>query len=131
MIVAIDNAPDTYIGASKIEGQGLIATDGFNKGEIILDYRPFIHTFYKIKWSDLSVYQCNHNWLVPIDDDYCLTSDLSSKIFYVNHSRSPNANWYIKDYIITASTDIKPNEEITIDYRLELRPNRGVFPDWI
>jgi len=40
MIVAIDNAPNTYIGASSIEGQGLIATDGFNKGDIILDYRP-------------------------------------------------------------------------------------------
>ena len=131
MQVLIDNAPHTYIGASKIQGHGLLSIEGFKKGEIVLDYRPFISTFHKLPWIRLTPFQYNHNWLVPIDDTYCLTSDLSNKLFYVNHSRTPNSDWRIKEYIITANRDIARDEEITIDYRLETRPNREEWPDLI
>ena len=49
----------------------------------------------------------------------------------MNHSRTPNTNWFVKEKYITASRDIKQGEEITLDYRLEERNNRVSFPDWI
>lgn len=130
-MVDIDNAPDTYIRSSSIEGQGLFASKDFKEGDIILDYRPWIETFIKTEWRFLNQYQIDHNWFIPVDDDYCLTSDLSSKIYYVNHSKEPNGNWFIKDLLIIANKDIKKDEEITIDYRLEYRPTRKCWPAWI
>ena len=131
MRLDIDNAPLAYIADSQIEGKGLFALNGFNKGDIILDYRPFKDTFIKIAWKDLTQYQTNHNWMVPIDDEYCLTSDPVSKIHYVNHSREPNGDWRISDMIILAARDIQKDEEIFIDYRLEYRPTRTQWPEWI
>jgi len=131
MYVSIDNAPLTYIGPSLIQGHGILATNGFKKGDIILDYRPYLDTFYKIAWEELSPYQCTHNWLLPIDDVYCMTSNESNKLHYINHSRTPNGDWRIMDYLILAHRDIPKNEEITIDYRLEYRPIRKQFADWM
>jgi hypothetical protein len=129
--IDIDNAPLTYIGHSPIAGFGVFAEIPFLKGEIILDYRPFIDTFYKIKWSDLTEYQTSHNWMIPINDEYCLTSDPVSKIHYFNHNQNPNCEWNIKEGIIKAARYIPLNEELTIDYRVEYRPNRQNFPNWI
>ena len=131
MKIDIDNAPLTYVGDSLIEGKGLFALNGFIKGDIILDYTPFKETFIKTLWKDLTKYQTNHNWMIPIDDEYCLTSDPVSKIHYVNHSRTPNGDWQIDNMLILAAKDILKDEEIFIDYRLEYRPTRIKWPEWI
>lgn len=127
----IDNAPLTYIGTSPIAGHGVFAEIPFIKGDIILDYRPYMESFYKIKWNDLKQEQIDHNWLIPIDESYCLTSDQVSKIYYINHNKNPNCEWKIKEGLIIAARYITIGEEITIDYRVEERPNRIKFPDWI
>jgi len=129
--IDIDNAPLAYIGHSPIAGFGVFAEIPFIKGEIILDYNPFMDTFYKIKWEDLTEYQTSHNWMIPVDDEYCLTSDPVSKIHYFNHNQNPNCEWDIPNGIIKAARYIPVNEELTIDYRVEYRPNRKGFPDWI
>jgi SET domain-containing protein len=129
--IEIDNAPLAYIGNSPIAGLGVFAEIPFITGELILDYNPFMDTFYKIKWEDLTEYQTSHNWMIPIDDEYCITSDPVSKIHYINHNRNPNCEWNIKEGIIKAARYIPLNEELTIDYRVEYRPNREKFPDWI
>jgi hypothetical protein len=131
MKVDIDNAPLAYIGDSLIEGKGLFALNGFNKGDIILDYTLFKDTFVKTSWKDLTRYLTSHNWMIPIDDEYCLTSDPISKIHYVNHSREPNGDWQIANMLIVAAKNILKNEEIFIDYRLEYRPTRTQWPKWI
>ena len=131
MKVEIDNAPLTYIGNSPIAGYGVFSEIPFIKGDIILDYKPFMDTFYKIKWNDLTEYQTSHNWMIPIDEEYCLTSDPISKIHYFNHNQNPNCDWNIKGGLIIANRYISLNEELTIDYRIEYRPNRERFPDWI
>jgi hypothetical protein len=131
MNVEIDNAPLAYIGDSTIAGYGVFAKNTFVKEDIILDYRPFMDTFYKIKWSDLNRYQTSHNWMIPINEEYCLTSDPISKIHYFNHSRNPNCEWDIKEGIIKAARYIEIDEELTIDYRIEYRPTRENFPEWI
>lgn len=131
MLVEEDNAPDTYIKNSPISGQGLFAKRDFQQNEIIVDYRPFIGSFYKLEWNELKPEQYNKNWLFPLNENFCFTNDKSCKFHYLNHSRTPNCDWLIKDYIVVANCKILKNEELFIDYRLEYRPNRKEFPIWV
>lgn len=127
----LDTAPDCYVMSSKLHGVGLYAGKNFEKDEILLDMSPYKKEFYKIRYDKLNDYQISRNWHINIDQENCLTFDRFSKFGYVNHSRTPNANWLINKYIIVANRYIKSNEEITIDYRTEIRPNRQEFPNWI
>lgn len=131
IVVEEDNAPDTYVKKSSVEGYGLFASKDFNKDEIILNYNSFIKSFYKSKWSDLKPEQYNKNWLLPIDENYCLTNNRSCKFHFLNHSRTPNCDWQIKNLLIVANKNIQKDEELFIDYRLEYRPNRVNYPNWI
>lgn len=119
-----------YIGASKIQGNGLFVGAPVSRGTTIVDYR-YIKDWYLLDVSQLTDYQINHNWIIMIDDKVCETTDIIHDLNYMNHSRNPNANWHIKEKYITAARDIEAGEELTIDYRLEERSNRTKFPDWI
>jgi SET domain-containing protein len=127
----IDNAPDCYVMSSRVHGMGLYAGKDFKKGEVIVDMTPYRKEFYKIRYDELNEYQISRNWYVQVDDEYCVTFDRFSKFAYLNHSRSPSADWLIEEYLIIAKKDIKHDEEITIDYRVEQRPTRKNWPDWI
>lgn len=131
MFIEEDNGLNTYIKKSSIEGYGLFANKEFKQGEIVIDYNPFIKSFYKIRYVDLKPEQYNKNWLKPINEEYCLTNDKTNKLHFINHSRNPNCNWLVNDLLIVANKDIGKDEEFFIDYRLEPRPNRLKFPDWI
>ena len=119
-----------YIGASKIQGYGLFVNAPVSKGTVVVDYRH-IEDWYQIEVSKLTEYQINHNWIIMIEDGVCETTDIIYDLNYMNHSRTPNTNWHIKEKYITAARDIKAGEELTIDYRLEERSNRVSFPNWI
>lgn len=129
--VEIEVAPFTYISLSGTHGYGLFAEKKFNNGDIIIDYNPFFELFYKIRYDELTSVQCCKNWLKPLDVDHCLTSDITCKFHYMNHSRNPNCTWHVPDLVVVANKDIQKHEELFIDYRLEYRPNRLKFPDWI
>ena len=131
MLIEQDNGPLTYIKESPIEGTGLFAQTDIEEGDIIIDYRPFKKSFYKIEWKDLRPSQYNKNWLVPVNEQYCLTNDRACKFHYMNHSREPNCRWHIKELYITAQKRIKKDQELLIDYREEYRPNRKKWPEWI
>jgi SET domain-containing protein len=118
-----------YISASKIEGNGLFSKRDIKKNEIIVDYRNL--QWYTLNVDQLTEYQINRNWLIMLGEGMCETTDTIKELYYMNHSRNPNTNWYIKEKYITAARDIKAGEELTIDYRLEERSNRTKFPDWI
>ena len=128
--IEIDNAPDTRVLRSKIEGCGLFATKDFAVGEIIVDFRGFDQYWFRIPFKSLDPKQISRNWYIP-DGDYCYTCDKSSKFTYINHSREPNCSWHIADKLVKAAREIKKDEELTIDYRLEIRVGRDKFPDWI
>lgn len=119
-----------YIAPSKIDGNGLFVNTSVAKGTVVVDYR-YIEDWYQLDVSKLNDYQINHNWIIMIDDNICETTDIIYDLNYMNHSRTPNTSWYIKEKYITAARDIKAGEELTIDYRLEKRTNRIKFPDWI
>jgi SET domain-containing protein len=131
IVVSVDNAPFTHIKESAISGLGLFASKPLKKGDIVVDDNPFIGRYYKRKWEDLTPEQCNKNWLLPLDEKYCMTMDYSNKLHYINHSRNPNCEWQIKKLTVIANRDIQQNEELFVDYRLEYRPNRSKYPEWI
>ena len=118
-----------YIDKSNIEGNGLKTKRNIKQGEVIVDYRDL--PWYKMSVHDLTEYQINHQWLIMLEQDMCETTDVVKELRYMNHSRTPNTNWYIEDKYITASIDIEAGEELTIDYRIEKRTNRIKFPEWI
>jgi hypothetical protein len=119
-----------YLAASKIQGKGLFVSIPIYKGTVLVDYRH-IEDWYQLDVSQLTDYQINHNWIIMIDDNICETTDIIHDLNYMNHSRTPNTDWHIKEKYITAARDIEAGEELTIDYRLEERSNRIKFPDWI
>lgn len=131
IIIEIDNAPDTKVKASFTEGWGLFADKDFKKGEIIMDFNPFLEHWYKLKYKDLSEEQIRKNWYVMIDEEWCMTCDKWSKFSYINHSRKPNCLWLVSERIIKADKDITKGDELFVDYRLEPRPSRTEYPKWI
>ena len=66
-----------------------------------------------------------------IDNEWCFTNNKYSKFSYINHSRDANCKWLVKEKLILADKNIDKDEELFIDYRLEERPNRVEFPNWI
>lgn len=130
-ILEEDNGPFTYVKKSNISGLGLFASKNFSKDEIVIDYKPFIKNFFKIKYCDLNEVQINKNWLIKIDNEYCFTNDKYSKFSYLNHSRNPNCACFDEEKTIKTIKFIKKDEELFIDYRKEFRPNRIKFPNWI
>lgn len=131
MIVEDDNAPYTYVKSSNVEGFGLYASKDFEIGEIVIDYNKFPESWYTLPYSELSEEQIRKNWYVMIDENTCMTSDNYSKFSYINHSRTPNCDWFVSDRIIKSNRYIKKDEELFIDYRLEPRPTRTEYPSWI
>ena len=131
IIIDNDDAPYTYVKPSLIEGYGLFAAKDIKKNDLVIDYRMFPKDWFKTRFVDLTEEQIRKNWYVMLDSEECITSDKFSKFSYINHSRSPNCDWVLNIHKIIANRDIKKDEELFIDYRLEPRPNRISFPEWI
>ena len=131
IIIDNDDAPFTYVKESSVEGYGLFASNNIKRGDLVIDYRMFPKDWKKLKYTELSPEQIRKNWYVMLNDEECITSDKYSKFSYINHSRNPNCDWILNIHKIVANQDIKKDEELFIDYRLEPRPNRVSFPEWI
>jgi hypothetical protein len=104
---------------SRISGRGLFALMPIKKGEIIFD-------FSSIKRQTINEAEANKKY--SSDFDYMLqispnrfivtvTAGQRKKYGHVNHSCNPNCG--IKNSVqIVAMRDIRPGEEITIDYAM-------------
>lgn len=121
IIIEEDNAPDTYVKESTIEGYGLFASKDFNEGELIVDYTLFPESWYQIKYENLNEEQIRKNWYVMLDSETCITSDKFSKFSYINHSRDANCFWDIENKKIFANKNIKKakNFLLIIDWNLD------------
>jgi hypothetical protein len=69
IIIENDDAPDTYVDKSGVEGLGLFASKDFVKGELIIDYRIFPKDWYKILFAQLSEEQIRKNWYVMLNEE--------------------------------------------------------------
>jgi SET domain-containing protein len=131
IIIDNDDAPFTYVKESRVEGYGLFASKDIEKNDLVIDYRLFPRDWRKIFFAELSEEQIRKNWYVMLNNEECITSDKWSKFSYINHSRNPNCDWVLSIHKIIANRNIKKDEELFIDYRLEPRPSGVSFPEWI
>ena len=131
IIIDNDDAPFTYVKASSVEGLGLFAKEDIKKNDLVIDYRLFPRDWRKLLFTELSEEQIRKNWYVMLNDEECITSDKWSKFSYINHSREPNCDWVLSIHKIIANRDIRKDEELFIDYRLEPRPSGICEAEWI
>lgn len=131
LIASIEDHPDTFIAKSDVQGNGLFASRDFKANETILDYSYLKYKLHTLPWVELTQQQREINWYIPINEKFCMTFDIPCKFNFINHSRDANCNWYIDKLLINAKRPIKKGEELFIDYRVEVRPNRAGFPAWI
>lgn len=126
--IEIDNAPDTKVIRVDENRWSLVASRDFTQNEIVLDFNGYDQFWFRIPISRLDRKQIERNWYIP-DGDHCYTCQKSTKFNYINHSTNPNCLWHISDKLINSARYIGRNEEITIDFRLEIRTGNDKFPD--
>ena len=116
-------APGLTIGKSTINGKGCFATVSFRRGKKIAEYMGE-------RISDLEAQKRARNRRVlricDIDGRWSLDGARGGNgTHYINHSCQPNA--YMRTLyghvLFFALRDIKPGEEITIDYEQTLHPD--------
>ena len=96
---------------SKLHGKGVFALRDFQKGEVVLKWKP--KPLKKSELEALSLSKKKH--VMHIDGKYFLGR---SPERYINHSCEPNAKNQNMSNI--AIKDIKKDEEITIKYKKAL-----------
>jgi SET domain-containing protein len=127
----LDNAPDCYVKNSSIHGLGLFAGKHFKKGDVVLNFGLFPEEWYTSLYCKLSEEKKKRSGYIMLDDSRCITTDKRTKFGYVNHSRTPNCDYDLKNRLLIANCNIKINSEITIDYRHEPLPKGESSPDWV
>jgi uncharacterized protein len=108
--------PHVQIQSSAIEGRGLYATRPLAAGTAIATLAGRLVT-------DEELHQLMHDAAasqlyldtICVDDDAHLVLPPGQPIHYGNHSCDPNL-WHTGAYTLTARRDIRPGEELTVDY---------------
>jgi len=95
---------------------GVFASKDIQEGEIIEECPVALRDHYDEKEDHFSYVVSDHG------EQYVVTAFGLGSLY--NHKNIPNANWYFdtieKILVIYALTDIKTNEEICINYRIEI-----------
>ncbi len=93
-------------------GKGLFACIPIGKGEFIIEYTgEKILTTLADTLKTRYLFELDNTWTIDAEGE-------ENTARYINHSCEPNADAETHDdrILISASRDIKPGEEITIDY---------------
>lgn len=102
------NSKKTFVGPSKIHGNGVIAKKNIKKGEII-----FVIKGELLHWNPDIPQPKNSEMWVGIDRNIWI--DPHGVTRYLNHSSNPNSGIRGR-VVLRAIKNIKRGEEITIDY---------------
>ncbi len=94
------------------------------EGEQIIDF-SFSNFYQEVRYADQTDEFLREGKFIGISEEICLTAEGSTKFATVNHSRNPNAVVDLEKRQVFALIDIQPNEEITIDVRLEPMSERA------
>jgi hypothetical protein len=110
----------TKLDRSLISGIGLFANQDILKGDLIWKMTSIsVFQISPDKYKELSqiekdfIIQKDYYWLDDDDGNYLIPLDDSR---FVNHSNNPNIIEQDENSCV-ASSDIKQNEELTIDYK--------------
>ncbi|MEH2412993.1 SET domain-containing protein [Nostoc sp.] len=127
----VDNAPKCAVRQSIINGYGLFAKELILEDEQIIDF-SFSNFYQEVRYAEQTDEFLREGKFIGISEEICLTAEGSTKFAAVNHSRNPNAVVDLEKRKVFALIDIQPNEEITIDVRLEPMSERAKqFSPWL
>jgi len=116
----------SYVGKSKIQGNGLFSGTDINAGSIVWQYEEKIdisiseedvNIMLKTLPRQLSIVWHTYAFFGQIGNNCskCWFLDGDNGRF-MNHSRTPNTKWSIEDRALRSISEIKANEEITSNY---------------
>jgi SET domain-containing protein len=114
--------PPYEIRRSSIQGRGAFATRTIRKGQRFAEYtgEAISHDEADRRYDDSA--GRHHTFLFVLNDDVVIDArKKGADTRYINHSCDPNAESVIEDdhIWIEALRTIRPNDEITYDYRYE------------
>jgi SET domain-containing protein len=113
---------------SSIQGRGAFATRTIRKGQRIIEYigQPITHEEADRRYDDNK--GRHHTFLFVLDDETVLDARYGGNdARYINHSCDPNCETTIEDghIWIDAIRTIRPEHELTYDYRFEWQDEYG------
>jgi len=116
----VDNLKNTYIKKSDIHGYGLYAKKDIDKDQVLgyLDGQV-------IDWKLHDEYNLTLEWNA-IGDNKLLVRPYRTKYSYINHSREANLLIAYDPIRIISKKNIKKDEELVLDYRLEPLSNEYI-----
>jgi uncharacterized protein len=108
--------PQVQVQDSAIAGRGLYATGSLAAGTIIATLAGRLVTDAELhRLMDHAVASQQYLDTICVDDDAHLVLPPGQPIHYGNHGCDPNL-WHTGPYTLTARRDIRPGEELTVDY---------------
>ena len=111
-----------YVGPSKIHGVGIFAIDNIKKDDLIFQYKNNLTKKINKKVLDYIGISKNQQDVLSrmyYANDEAIFIKRNQDIHWVNfmnHSKKPNMVYGLNNYF--AKTDIKANEELTVDFSL-------------
>jgi SET domain-containing protein len=127
-VIEYNNAVDTYAAPSRNGEYGLFARAPMSKGDIIVRFdNPNLWS--EQRYYDLSPEIKKKRWFVMIGPERCLVSSICTSFSFINHSDKPTA--YIDEEMrqVIALSDIKKDEEITLDFKEHVLVFKEIFPN--
>ena len=127
--ILFEEAPGCAVGLSEY-GQGLFSLRDFAVGSVVVDYSNT--PIKEVAFEDLPEEVKACHWWVGKDETTAEVFPPESLFMRANHSRSCNCTWDRENRRLIACRVIRPGDEVTFDYRLEVAPGsiKDNPPDW-
>ena len=115
---------------SPVHGRGVFAARTIRKGETVIEYRGK-----RMSWEEACEQPASddadpyHTFLFSLDDGRVIDAAIRGNAArWINHSCAPNCETYEDDrgrVYVAARRKIRPGEELSYDYRLEIEGKVG------
>jgi len=115
---------------SPVHGRGVFAARTIRKGETVIEYRGK-----RMTWDEACEQPASddadpyHTFLFSLDDGRVIDAAIRGNAArWINHSCAPNCETYEDDrgrVYVAARRKIRPGEELSYDYRLEIEGKVG------
>ncbi len=115
---------------SPVHGRGVFAARTIRKGETVIEYRGK-----RMTWDEACEQPASdeadpyHTFLFSLDDGRVIDAAIGGNAArWINHSCTPNCETYEDDrgrVYVAARRKIRPGEELSYDYRLEIEGKVG------
>ena len=123
-------APAWRVRRSSIHGRGVFAARDIARGETVIEYRGRRMSYDEAcRRPDSDPDDPQHTFLFALDDGRVIDAGVRGNAArWINHSCAPNCETYEDErgrVYVAARRKIRPGEELSYDYRLEIEGKVG------